>query len=67
MSAQPCYGLAGLLFGHSYEPRYSLGAPSLKSLTLGSGNPVPLLEATKPKTYHGDVCSRCGHVIGAKP
>jgi hypothetical protein len=56
-----CLGFAGLLFGHKFEPRFSYGAPTIESVE-GSGlfGVARLIEASKPATYHGEVCVRCG-------
>ena len=66
----PCNGLAGLLFGHKYQPRYSTSEPRLGPLT---GNGVDgdfflrAMETSKSKTYVHDVCVRCGAIAeGAK-
>lgn len=61
---QGCKGLLGLFAGHKYVARYSTGAP----MPLGNFNGPPsglvaILEASKAKTYHGDVCTRCGHTV----
>lgn len=65
-----CNGLAGVLFGHSYQPRYTTGAPALTSVKAADGCPddwVDLMESSKPKNYVHDVCTRCGAVTGVEP
>jgi hypothetical protein len=66
-----CKGIAGWLFGHKYEARYSFGKPTVDPTKSDSfwGNLVfssdiaGIVSASKPRTYHGDVCVRCGDVI----
>lgn len=60
-----CKGLAGLIFGHKFQPRYSTGAPKVGELDVEDASPAFLLgfvEASKSKTYVHDVCVRCGAV-----
>jgi hypothetical protein len=65
-----CKGLAGLIFGHKFQPRYDKGTPALTSVKAADGCPddwVDLVEASKPSTYIHDVCTRCGDIArGAK-
>ena len=58
-----CLGLFGWLFGHKYQPRYSerRAFPETKMKWSGYLDPTTIMETTK--TYHGDVCQRCGHKI----
>jgi hypothetical protein len=62
-----CKGIFGRLFGHKYEPRYSRSAPTFQIKTMESlafaDELVAIMESSKVWTYHGDVCTRCGHVI----
>ena len=57
-----CDGWAGRVFGHAFEARYSLGASGNLSGSTGySGREIATIaESTKARTYHGDVCRRCG-------
>lgn len=67
MTTEPCYGVAGWFFGHSFVARYSLKERSaewaarmnqeiLTALLLSFPNAHRLTD----KTYIGDVCQRCG-------
>lgn len=66
-----CHGI-GRLFGHKYQPRYSESLPD--GFELPQPNHIPmgalkLLWGVARKTalsltYHGDMCTRCGHVVG---
>lgn len=60
-----CAGLFGRLFGHKYEPRYTVGEPTARVSTVSSlvfaEEVVAIMEASKSRTYHGDRCIRCGH------
>lgn len=59
-----CQGLAGLLFGHKYKPRYSEGAPSISDVQgVGPIGAERVINASKKRTYERDICERCGHVI----
>ena len=63
-----CNGLAGVLFGHKYQPRYNTGEPTVTSAKMSRGDPdnlIDLLDASKPSTYVHDVCTRCGAIAGA--
>lgn len=48
-------------FGHKYHPRYSEQVPAGFE-KLGTFYP-PALEAFKTKTYHFDICVRCGDKV----
>lgn len=65
-----CKGLAGRIFGHDYSPRYSYSAPTLSNIqTWGldyAENAVDMMNASKSKTYHGEVCRRCGRTTLAQ-
>lgn len=64
-----CCGLAGRLFGHDYRPRYSVGVPAYVpgggegAWGVFSSDIAGIVAASRPRTYHGDVCLRCGHVL----
>lgn len=64
-----CQGLTGLIFGHKFRPRYSLSEPSINLGTMSGVSPTQieatasLLDASKSKTYEGDICERCGHKV----
>ncbi len=60
-----CRGVLGFLFGHSYRPAITKGAPNL-NLKAGHGSSsdiCEIIEKTRPETYHGIYCKRCGKVI----
>ncbi len=61
-----CKGLSGRLFGHDYQPRYSVGTPTFrgypKATYCSEYHYEQMVEISKPRTYHGDVCRRCGDV-----
>lgn len=62
-----CRGLAGALFGHKFRARYSIGTPTLARIRNCDDIYVAgVVEASKPRTYHGDVCERCGVIINNK-
>ncbi len=60
-----CKGLVGLIFGHRFEGRYSIEETTFP-VNTGHGWVVEdverLIKASKnyKRTYHGDVCTRCG-------
>ncbi len=63
-----CRGIGGLLFGHNYRPRYSVvESPSGIGFKTGSyegpSDFVRSIAVLTNKTYHGDVCVRCGHTV----
>ena len=60
-----CQGIFGKLFGHAYRPAITSGAPnlSLKSAQASSSSIGELIDKTRPETYHGIYCKRCGKVI----
>lgn len=68
MSAIPrCRSLFG---SHKFEARFSYAdAPDIQSVKHGpfQSTSVAALEtymrAYQPKTYHGDICVRCGTVV----
>lgn len=62
-----CIGVLGLLFGHSYRPAITRGAPTANFGAMeGSGTVIiRLIDKTRPETYHGIYCKRCGKVINA--
>jgi hypothetical protein len=64
-----CHGLLGRLLGHAYRPRYSESAPTIKRVNeLYDEALLPkIVEASKSRTYHGDVCTRCGDVVNRVP
>lgn len=60
-----CQGVFGKLFGHSYRPAITRGAPTSNLGAMeGSGSVViKVINSTRPETYHGIYCKRCGKVI----
>lgn len=61
-----CLGFLGWLFGHKFQPRYSVE----ESKQLGGIYDAPLWisapelpEDAYKRTYHGDVCVRCGKSV----
>ena len=57
----PCSGI-GLLLGHKFQARYSLSQPM--GMADVKGRDIPqILEATKAKPYHLDICVRCGLTV----
>lgn len=59
--------VAGVIFGHKFRARYSVGAPTLREWE--SEQPMPLvgfteiIKASKPRIYERDICERCGAVV----
>jgi hypothetical protein len=56
-----CMGLFGRLFGHKFEPRYTLTPPG--SMNVGNGSPSAIcavIDQLTKREYQGDVCARCG-------
>lgn len=66
------------IFGHKFEPRYSLGAakgeytePDIKVaapwqvevMEARNAGMVAALDRMREKTYVHDVCVRCGHTV----
>lgn len=61
-----CQGIFGKLFGHLYRPAITMGAPSSLKIgdVEGSGIMlIKLINSTRPETYHGIYCKRCGKVV----
>lgn len=59
-----CKGLLGKIFGHKYYANYSFGQPQPIDIKGCSEQGfIKMLEATKPATYEGSTCERCGHKI----
>ncbi|HAS1802799.1 TPA: hypothetical protein I4G93_26430 [Enterobacter hormaechei subsp. xiangfangensis] len=60
-----CQGIFGKLFGHSYRPAITRGSPSANlGVMEGSGGAIiKVINSTRPETYHGIYCKRCGKVI----
>lgn len=50
--------------GCRFEPRYSVGAPTLTKLNYPfADEAVAIIEASKSRTYVTDVCVTCGRTI----
>ncbi|RAY30456.1 hypothetical protein DP184_06525 [Enterobacter kobei] len=60
-----CQGIFGKLFWHSYRPAITKGAANLKLNAIeGSSSAIgELIDKTRPETFHGIYCKRCGKVI----
>ncbi|POT26580.1 hypothetical protein C3433_13360 [Citrobacter freundii] len=60
-----CQGILGKIFGHSYRAAVTKGAPnlSLKSIQVSSSVISEMIDKTRPETFHGIYCKRCGKVI----
>lgn len=64
-----CTGLLGWLLGHGYVPRYStieqFPPPEFWGARPGTYDCTVPADAVMPgsRTYHGDVCTRCGDVV----
>lgn len=60
-----CRGVLDFLFGHSYLPVITRGAPAANLGAMeGSGMVIiELIDKTRPETFHGIYCKRCGKVI----
>ena len=58
-------GDLGILFCHSYRPAITRGAPAANLGAMeGSGTVIiRLIDKTRPETFHGIYCKRCGKVI----
>jgi hypothetical protein len=64
-----CKGLAGLIFGHKFQPRYSTGAPTMAEVQVWDQDvdeAIRAIEASKAKTYIHDACVRCGAVTAER-
>lgn len=66
-----CQGLFGRWFGHKFKPRYSLSEPTVEikinsTTDVDADDAAAMLEASKRKTYHGDVCTRCGNLVNSQ-
>ncbi|KTH39039.1 hypothetical protein ASV25_11080 [Enterobacter hormaechei subsp. xiangfangensis] len=60
-----CQGILGKLFGHSYRPAITRGAPTanLGAMEGSIRAVIGVINSTRPETYHGIYCKRCGKVI----
>lgn len=60
-----CRVVLGFLFGHSYRPAITKGYPSINIETArGNINAIAeLVDKTRPETFHGIYCKRCGKVM----
>lgn len=60
-----CLGIFGKIFGHSFRVAITKGAPSmnLKAAEAGISSILQMMETSRPETYHGIYCKRCGKVI----
>lgn len=60
-----CRGVLGFLFGNSYRPAITRGAPAANLGAMeGSGTVIiRLIDKTRPETFHGIYCKRCGKVM----
>lgn len=60
-----CRGVLGFLFGHSYHHAITRGSPAANLGAMeGSGTVIiRLIDKTRPETFHGIYCKRCGKVI----
>ena len=64
-----CKGVWGWLFGHKYRAKYSYGEPTIafKGFEADTVNKsIKVMNASKRKVYHGDVCRRCGNIVNAQ-
>lgn len=55
---------------HNYQPRLSHTSTWPNGIQIESIPPLPeIIRAFKEQrsTYHGDVCSWCGHLVNARP
>lgn len=70
-----CVGLLGRLFGHKYAARHSeaserVGVEAVLPSSAWANIRTENTEAprkSESRTYHGDVCERCGAVVNAQP
>jgi hypothetical protein len=72
---KPCQGIAGRLFGHNYEARYSSErtAPDAETVAqlvhpMNSTSSMDAAEnlvaaSDEKEVYHLDICTRCGDAI----
>jgi hypothetical protein len=67
---RPCQGVIGKLVGHKYQGRYTVEErKSLRLFESAFASAFARIEDFKApqdvykKTYHGDVCPRCGDII----
>lgn len=62
-----CIGITGRLFGHRYEARHSVSTRKVVLPAKAPGDFVSIKGAVprdfEKRTYHGDVCARCGAVV----
>ena len=60
-----CQGIFGKIFGHSFRVAITKGAPSmnLKATEAGISSILQMMETSRPETYHGIYCKRCGKFI----
>ncbi|HDH1458646.1 TPA: hypothetical protein PIT96_002789 [Klebsiella michiganensis] len=60
-----CQGIFGKIFGHSFRVAITKCAPSmnLKAAEAGISSILQMMETSRPETYHGIYCKRCGKFI----
>lgn len=58
-----CRGLPGWLFGHAFAPRYSVVERAVgRQNTLVAFISAGKSPVEQDRTYHADVCRRCGAI-----
>lgn len=66
-----CTGIMGLVFGHKFIPVIKKGEPKLSQVKMNidpawHDEMMSLIDSTRPETFHGCICQRCGAVTGEK-
>lgn len=60
-----CQGVLGKIFGHSYRIAITRGIPGCNIGDIGGSHSfvIDIVNSTRPETFHGIYCKRCGKVI----
>lgn len=61
-----CQGI-GRILGHKYEARYDTTPTgwNVNARSISPQDVLAIIDANSVKTYRGDVCTRCGHIVNA--
>lgn len=66
-----CTGIMGWVFGNKFVAMITYGTPTISMKDISDtcmmpGDYVSAFIASRPESYHGSICQRCGAVVGGK-